>query len=73
MKQDTVCQNIHQFAMNIYTYCIQPDGISGAYIIVVIIKLSFVMIPQVVRTVMQQRVREISSVFKAIKMSCRCV
>ena len=33
--------------------CVLPDGISGAYIIAVIIKLSFVMIPQVVRTVMQ--------------------
>lgn len=31
------------------------------------------MIPQVVRTVMQQGVRETSSVFKAIKISCRCV
>jgi hypothetical protein len=33
--------------------CILPDGISGAYIIVAIIKLSFMMIPQVVITVMQ--------------------
>lgn len=42
--------------------------ISGAYITNAIIKLSFVMIPQVDRTVMQQEVRETSSIFKAIKI-----
>lgn len=50
-----------------------PDGTSGACIITAIIKLSFLMIPWVVMTVMQRGVRQGSSGFKAIKISCRCV
>lgn len=50
------------------SYYMQPDGISGAYIIIAIIKLSFLMIPQVVKTLRQQGVRKTSPVFKAIKI-----